>query len=145
MTIAQLRQFVGAQIGLPDSFDGSMTAYGNLAREQQIELTQGMIAYIQSNPGSFTPAQVETARIEAPRAATLTPEDTSFSFSAFFNELETNAGNVIGAPLVSIGNGVSQAVNLVGTLLPILALVAVAVAVWPYIARAKTAGAAPAA
>lgn len=141
MTIAQLRQHVGRQIGLPDSFDGSMSAYGSLTREQQIELTQGMIAYIQSHPASFTPAQVETARVEAPRAATLTPEDESFSFSAFFNELETNAGNVIGAPLVSIGNGLSQAVNLVGTLLPILALVAIGIAIWPHIAKARAAGA----
>lgn len=138
MPIPQLRVIVGQQIGLPAAFDGSMTAYGNLSREDQIELTQAMIAYIQQHPEQFTPAQVQTATVEAPRAATMTPEDDSFNAGAFFAALEQNAINTIGNPLVSVGNGISQSVALIGTLLPVLALVAVLIFAFPHLKKAAT-------
>lgn len=139
MTIVQLRQLIGNQIGLPESFDGSMTAYGNLSREAQIALTQGMIAYIRNNPASFTPAQLVTAETEAGRAEKLTLDDTSFDTGLFFAELEKNANAVVFDPLVKVGQGISTSVSLVGTLLPVFALVAVAIFAWPYVARARRA------
>jgi hypothetical protein len=138
MTIPQLRALMGQQIGLPASFDGSVDAYRGLSRENQIALTQAMIAYIRQNPGSFTPGQVQTAEVEAPRAATMTPADESFDVGAFFQELENNAINTVGAPLVSVGQGVSEAIKLIGTLIPIAVLVAVFVFAFPHIKKATT-------
>lgn len=137
MTITDARKFAGQKIGLPASFDGSIAAYANLTAAQQIAVTQAMIAYIQANPGQFTPAQVETANVQAPQAATLTPEDDSFDFGQFFDELESNAIQKIGGPVASIGNGVSQTLTLIGTLLPAAVLVAVLIYAWPHIKNAN--------
>jgi hypothetical protein len=137
MTIPQLREHVGRQIGLPATFDGSVAAYRELSPAQQIALTQGMIAYIKSNPGSFTPAQVETATVESSRAATMTPEDDGFDADLFFDELGTEAKRVVFDPLAKVGEGVSKSFSLVGTLLPVLAVIAVGIFLYPHLIRAK--------
>lgn len=135
MTIGELRVLIGNQIGLPLSFDGSMTDYGNLSREQQIELTQGMFAYIKAHPANFTNAQVDVVSAEDSRDLTLLPED--YDFVLLINELESNAYEIVGKPLVSIGKGISSSVNLVGTLLPVAVVCIVLLFTWPYIIRAK--------
>jgi hypothetical protein len=139
MTIVQLRELMGRQIGLPATFDGSIDAYRNLSAESQIALTRACVAYVRQNPDKFNAAQVDTATVEASRADRLTYEDPGFSAEEFFDELAIEAKKTIGEPLAAIGTGVSQSVQLVGTLLPVLALIAVAVFVWPYIAKAKNA------
>jgi hypothetical protein len=135
MTIGELRVLIGNQIGLPSSFDGSMTDYGNLSREQQIELTQAMFAYIKAHPANFTGAQVEVVNAEDSRDLTLLPED--YDFVLLINELESNAYEIVGKPLVSIGKGISSSVNLVGTLLPVTIVCIILLFAWPYIIRAK--------
>lgn len=136
MTIPQLRQLIGNQVGLPASFDGSITAYGALTRAQQIELTQGMLAYIREHPGEFGDKQVQTANAEGSRDLALV--DPSFDWSQFMTEFEANAYDVVGKPLVAVGQGLSTSVNLIGTLLPFAVIVAVIVFALPYIRRANT-------
>lgn len=136
MTIQTLRELMGRQIGLPASFDGSITAYGNLTRAQQISLTQAMLAYIREHPGDFGDKQVATANAEGSRDLTLV--DEGFDWELFQNEFEANTYDVIARPLVAIGQGVSTSVNLIGTLLPVFALLAVAIFVFPYIKKANT-------
>lgn len=135
MKIADLRVIIGNQIGLPSTFDGSMTDYGNLSREHQIELTQGMFSYIKEHPADFTVAQVEVVSEEDSRDLTLLPED--YDFELLMNEFQNNAYEIVGKPLVSIGRGVSSSVNLVGALLPVAVVCVVLLFAWPYIIRAK--------
>ena len=136
MTIQNLRLLMGRQLGLPASFDGSVTAYGNLSRAQQIALTQAMLAYIRENPGAFSNAQVATANAEGARDLTLA--DESFDWSGFQVEFENNAYDVIAKPFVSIGTGVSDTVTLLGKALPFLALAALVIFALPYIKKANT-------
>ena len=130
MTIPELRAFIGQQQGLPASFDGSITAYRNLTPAQQVTLTRGTVDYIRNNPGQFTPAQVQTATVEAGRQGDI--EDTGFDASLFWNEIGDQAFN-IGNSVASIGQGVTNSLNLAGALLPIALLVAVFVFAYPHI------------
>lgn len=137
MTITQTRALVGNQIGLPSSFDGTVAAYRDLSPTQQADLTREVINFIRNNPGKFTTEQVATANAQFGQAQTLSPTDASFSFSQFFDELETEAYNVVGAPLQAVGQGVSTTVKLVGTLIPILVVVVAVVYFLPQIKSAS--------
>lgn len=137
MTIPQVRAIVGQQIGLSASFDGSMTAYGNLTPAQQIALTKGVFDYIRAHPSDFTEAQVQTVNTEGNRVAALTIEDSSFDYGAFLSALEDNAISTIGDPLARIGNGISASVSLIGTLLPVGVVVAVVIFALPYWKKAN--------
>ena len=135
MSIPQLRQIVGQQIGLPATFDGSIAAYGNLSRASQIELTQKMLDYIKEHPGDFEDKQVATANAEGARDLTLV--DSSFSWESFQQEFEANAYDIVGKPFVAIGTGVSNTVTMIGTLLPFAVIVAVIIFALPYIKKAN--------
>lgn len=136
MTIQTLRELMGRQIGLPASFDGSITAYGNLSQNQQIELTAAVMRYIRQNPGQFTQAQVAVTTAEGSRAELTIP--AGYADVGFWDEFENNAYEIVGKPFVAIGQGVSTSVNLIGTLLPVFALIAVAIFALPYIRKANT-------
>ena len=130
MTIPQLRAYVGQQQGLPASFDGSIDAYRNLSAAQQVTLTRGVVDYIKNHPGEFTPAQVQTANVEAGRQSDI--EDTGNNFSVFWTELGDQAF-AVGNSVASIGQGVTNSLNLAGALLPVALLVAVFVFAYPHI------------
>ncbi len=68
MTIAETRATVGPSIGLPDDFDGSVSAYADLGQAQQIQLAEAVDVYINAHPSQFTAAQVMEAqrRVQAP-------------------------------------------------------------------------------
>lgn len=93
MTIQELRRLVGISIGLQTTFSGTVDAYRALSRERQVELTRGMLEYILAHPEQFTSGQVETARVEAPRAQTMGIDDESYSWTLFVDSaLETAQG-----------------------------------------------------
>ena len=131
-TIPQARLIVANQIGLPASFDGSVDAYSNLSADQQTQLTRGLINYILNNPGEFTPEQVTTAQAEKGRAATMQTVDTSFSISDFGSEVLNNA-IAAGNKVAHLGNGILDTASTIGTLLPVFALIAIALFALPYI------------
>ena len=134
MTIANARALVGQQIGL-SNFDGSVAAYRDLSAADQIRLTQALFAFIRSNPQEFTEQQQQTVQVEGNRVASLSTQDPS-SWSVFVDAITDEALRV-GSSVASVGNGVITSVNLVGTLLPLAVIVAVAVFAWPYIKHAK--------
>lgn len=137
MTIQDLRVFIGRQIGLPLSFDGSYSATQKLTPDQFQALTRGMLNYIVANPGRFNDAQVATARAEVNRANSNGLVDASFSFSDFGSEVANNANDLVGKPLQSIGQGFSDALKLVGPLLPVILIGAVVVFALPYLKNAS--------
>ena len=137
MTIQNLRVFIGRQIGLPLSYDGSYVATQKLTPDQFQALTRGMLNYIVANPGRFNDSQVATARAEVGRANNNGLVDPSFSFTDFGSEVASNANELIGKPLQSIGQGFSDALKLVGPLLPVILIGAVVVFALPYIKQAN--------
>lgn len=137
MTIQNLRIFIGRQIGLPTSYNGTYSETMALAPNDFQMLTRGMVNYIVANPGRFTDSQVATARAEVGRANNNQMLDTDFSFSDFGNEVANNANELIGKPLQSIGQGVSASVNLVGYLIPLGVLAAIVIFAWPYVKKAQ--------
>lgn len=132
MTIANARQLVGQAMGLRD-FDGSISAYRELSAAQQIELTQRLFIYIEANPASFTPGQLETVQVEKNRIQAATPEDASFDWEQFGEELGENVSTTLLEPVATVGRGVSTTVSLIGTLLPVAAVLAVLIYSYPYI------------
>jgi hypothetical protein len=134
MTIQAARVFVGQQIGLPSDYDGSMQATNNLPDAKKQELTAALISYIANNPTRFTPQQVSVANAEYNRAQTLTATG-GYNDTTFWKEVAANVENA-GLAVASIGTGVVRSVNLVGTLLPVLVVVALVVFALPYIKTA---------
>lgn len=122
MTIQQARVFVGQQIGLPQTFDGSVAAYRELTQAQQTALTAQLINYIVNNPGQFTPAQVTTANAEKGRINSLGTVDASFDWQEFFTALGDEAVNVVGTPLQNVGQGVSNLVSFLGKATPFIVI-----------------------
>lgn len=137
MTIQQARQFSGNRIGLPATFDGSVSAYRDLSAAQQVALNAAVLNLILAQPQDFTPAQVETARVEINRAQGQITADPTFTenVATFWDEFETQALNV-GQAVANVGTGVINSVSLVGTLLPIVVIGALVIFALPYIKTA---------
>lgn len=131
MTIQQARVAVGQEIGLPMSFDGTMAAVNALPTNQKQQLTASLLAYILANPTRFTEAQVATANAERGYINTLSMT-SGYTEADLITELETGFMRVVGTPLAAVGNGVSSAFTLTGTLIPVIALVAVGIALFSF-------------
>ena len=113
MTINAARIAVGQQIGLPATFTGTMAEVNALPIDQKQSLTAALLAYILQRPADFTPAQVATAEAEKGRIGTLAQQDAAVTLPEILAALEDEAQRVIGAPLASIGNGVSVLCHLI--------------------------------
>lgn len=138
MSIVAARAAVGRQMGLGLDFDGSMEAYRGLSADQQAELTRRLLDFIKNNPQRFTPQQNATAQAEAGRFVSFDTAQAALDSVTFMSELEKNAEEKIGKPLVAVGEGVSTSVKLLGNLLPILLIGAVVVIALPYINKARS-------
>lgn len=137
MSIPEARAAVGRQMGLGLDFDGSTAAYRSLSVGDQTELTRRLLDFIRNNPQRFTPAQNATAQAESGRFNSFDNAQAALDSVTFMGELEKNAQEKIGKPLVAIGEGVSTSVKLLGNLLPILLIGAVVVIALPYINKAR--------
>lgn len=133
-TIQQARQIVGNQIGLPETFDGSVAAYRELTPQKQIELNQAVLRYVLANPANFLPAQVAVARTQVSNSANYQYDETS-NASAFWEEFESQVTRAATA-VASVGEGALTSVSLVGNLLPALVIVGIVVLALPYIRQA---------
>lgn len=138
MTINAARIAVGQQMGLPDTFTGTMAEVNALTIDQKQTLTAALLAYILQRPGDFTPAQVATAAAEKGRIGTLAQEDAAVTLPQILAALEDEAQRVIGAPLATIGNGVSQALTLTGSILPVVVLAVVGIALFSFYKKTTT-------
>lgn len=106
--LASAEQLVQINLGL----DG--TAQSDWTQPQMISYIQGLSQQINSNPGAFNDATVtNAANISATNLNSLNLEDSDFSWTDFGQDLETNATNAAGG-LVSIGNGISNALSSLG-------------------------------
>ena len=138
MSLDAARQFVGQQIGLPLTYDGSSAATKQLSGDELVALTRALLEFIKNNPSRFTNEQVATANAEAGRYASFDAAQAKAESVSFFDELGKQAEEKIGKPLAAVGEGVSRSVTLAGNLLPIT-LIAVAVLIaLPYIRRATS-------
>lgn len=136
MSLDDARRYVGQQIGLPLSYDGSSEATKALAPDDLVHLTRSLIDFIKNNPSRFTNQQVGTANAEAGRFANFDRAQAELGSVTFFGELEKNAEEKIGKPLVAVGEGVSSSLKLVGNLLPILVIVGIVLIALPYAKKA---------
>jgi hypothetical protein len=131
MTIQQARVAVGNQIGLPSSFDGSMASVNALPTDQKQQLTASLLAYILAHPERFTSGQVATANAERGYINTLTLT-SGYVETDIITELEAGALRVLGTPLAAIGNGVSSALTLTGSLVPFAAVAIIGVLLFSF-------------
>lgn len=94
--------------------------------EERGNYNKTLAGIIAKNPDAFDPQDVITAKdIEKKDYSPLA--STDFSFSDFGDEIGNNANNLVGKPLVNLGNAVSNAANILGSAGPYLA---VAGALW---------------
>lgn len=137
ISLADARKYVGQQIGLPLSYDGSDAATKALSGDELVHLTRSLLDFIKNNPSRFTNQQVSTANAEAGRFATFDRAQTEMDSVTLFGELANQAEEKIGKPLAAVGQGVSTSLTLAGNLLPILLIGAVVLIAIPYINRAR--------
>ena len=133
-SIQQARQIVGNQIGLPQSFDGSVAAYRELPAQKQVELNQAVLRYILANPANFLPAQVKVASQQVDASGNYKIEESN-PVATFWDEFENQAVRVASS-VASVGEGVVSSVSIVGNLLPVLVIVGLFVLALPYIKQA---------
>ena len=107
MSITEARARVGTQLGYPN-FGGSIAAYQALTSQQQIDLDNGVAAFIVANPGYFTPAQVSLsqARVASPQQSI---QDTSINWTDFGNAVVDNAGSLAGSFTSGLGKTLAVA------------------------------------
>lgn len=137
ISLDEARRFVGQQIGLPLSYDGSSEATMALSGDQLVHLTRSLLDFIKNNPSRFTNKQVATARAEAGRFNSFDQAAAQADSVTLFGELANQAEEKIGKPLAAVGQGVSNSLTLAGNLLPILLIGAVVLIAIPYVRRAS--------
>ena len=137
ISLADARKYVGQQIGLPLSYDGSDAATRALSGDQLVHLTRSLLDFIKNNPSRFTNKQVATANAEAGRFNSFDQAQAKADSVTLFGELANQAEEKIGKPLAAVGQGVSTSLTLAGNLLPILLIGAVVLIAIPYINRAR--------
>lgn len=137
ISLADARKYVGQQIGLPLSYDGSDAATRALSGDELVHLTRSLLDFIKNNPSRFTNQQVATANAEAGRYTAFDQAEAKMNSVTLFGELANQAEEKIGKPLAAVGQGVSTSLTLAGNLLPILLIGAVVLIAIPYINRAR--------
>ena len=137
MSLTDARKFVGQQIGLPLSYDGSDDATRALSGDDLVHLTRSLLDFIKNNPSRFTNQQVATANAESGRFVSFDQAEAQANSVTLFGELENQVEEKIGKPLAAVGQGVSTSLTLAGNLLPILLIGAVVLFAIPYINRAR--------
>lgn len=92
MSITEARARVGQQLGY-QNFGGSIADYQALTSQQQIDLDNGVAAFIVANPSYFTPDQVRLSsnRVANPQQSI---QDTSINWTDFGNAVVDNAGSM---------------------------------------------------
>lgn len=89
--------------------------------EKQVALNAAMLSYIRQNPGDFTPAQVAVANARLDTSGTVL--DTSFDYTEFLAVFGDNVATAAGQ-VGQIGTGVLNTAEMVGKILPFLAVAA---------------------
>lgn len=116
LSIQQASILVGRQIGLPSDFGGSVEEINSLDSDTQLNFTAALGAYIRANQDQFSAGQVATANAMPSSFGQLT--DSSFSVGDFLTEVESNAYDLVVAPVVDLGKDAST----VAKWLPVLAI-----------------------
>jgi len=124
MTITQLRAQVGQSITGDPSFDGSIPAYAALSPNQQIDITNGMKAYIRAHPSEFGTVQNQVAN--TPDIQHTEDYTVGQQISDFTDEFGNQAMRV-GESIASVGNGVLNTLNLAKYGIPIVGVIIVAI------------------
>lgn len=111
MSIIELRKMIGQEIGLPDSFNGTASAYTEIAPAKQVELTNAMMRYIASNPSEFTTEQVSLARKSVSSGGIPAIDDYTLGemFADFTSETLVQAKNIANAGGMTIQRSVIAA------------------------------------
>jgi hypothetical protein len=105
-------------LGLSDRPTADWTA------TERADYVRALSAYILKYPQSFSSQDLTTAELNKDATA-MEPVDTSFSWGDFASETVSNGNELVGKPLVNLGNSVSNAVNILGTIGPYLAIAGV--------------------
>ncbi len=91
---------------------------------ERADYVRSLSLYILKYPNSFSEADLKTAELNK-NATAMEPVDTSFSWGDFGSEFVNNGNELVGKPLVNLGNAVSNAANILGTVGPYLAVAGV--------------------
>jgi hypothetical protein len=119
--VRSAERLIAIQQGI-DSPGGDWRA--GLTYDQRVAFDKALADYIIAHPAAFSDATVATARIVAGHK--LTPlEDSSFDWEAFSSAVVDN-GITLGDRVADVGRGVAATASLAKWVLPVAALVAVA-------------------
>ena len=114
-----------------------MSAVNALSVPAKQQLTAQLLAYIRNHPADFTESQVATATAEKGYADTLALT-SGYTETTLMDELETGFMRVVGTPLVNIGKGVSDAVNVSGLVIPAVVLVVIGISIFAFFKKSTT-------
>lgn len=89
--------------------------------DQRAAYNKALAAYIKKYPASFNAQDVATAEAVSQKAYGELA-DAAFSFGDFAAETVNNANDLVGKPLVNLGQSVSSAFNALGMVGPWLAV-----------------------
>lgn len=96
------------------------TANSDWTYDQRTQYDKALAAYILAHPAAFASQDIQTA--QKVKSTDYSPlDDTDFSYSDFGNEVVNNVVDA-GTKVASIGTGVLNTANLVGKILPFVAI-----------------------
>lgn len=112
MSIIEARKIVGQQIGLPDSFNGTASAYAELDPALQIQLTNELAKFIVANRDQFSEMQVTNAQRLVGRGGILPPDEYGLgeAFSDFSDEFLAQGQRIAEGAGAAVTGGVSRAI-----------------------------------
>jgi hypothetical protein len=129
MTVKDVRILVGQSIGVSES-DAVYPA--NLDDAMRIRLFDLTNAWVKDHPENFTSQQVKIATASNATWGTDTPLlDTSFSYTEFADEVGNNVVKA-GEDFASIGQGVLGTLRMGSWLIPVVAVVLVAIFIYGF-------------
>jgi len=105
-------------IDAPAGFNGTFSTFHLLAPNDRIRVTNYSTAYVRANPEQFTSSEYTVAVRFAPVSEMVSD---SFDYRDFFRETGSNAVELIGAPLVNIGQTASKLALVAPLVLIVLA------------------------
>lgn len=80
MTFTEARKKVADAIGLPESFDGSLSAFNKLDPETRVQLANDVCRFIVANPAEFEAEEIAFAKpiVDAGGLNNLQPREFRF-------------------------------------------------------------------
>ena len=117
--IENARKVVGENLGFSD-FDGTAIAYKALSQKRQVQLTEGVAAYIKANPGDFPADAVDLAGKIVKGEAFATPlQDVSFGANVeqFKAEFAAEGGKLAERAGLSFASAIGVVAAIAGLVL----------------------------